>query len=644
MPSTVSCPVCGHRHTIEEYEEDKFCRNCGAPLPLQDGSHATDWRALFPYEPYPPQVDFMSDVERIVGEGGVLIAEACNGFGKTSSALSSLLALGRPILYATRTHEQVRQVLTEVIAINEKSGENFTAVSLASRQHLCLNPDCQDLPQRELLEACRALKEGGRCDYRSDIQEVPLGLPPVLLPRKLIAVGEQKSLCPYYLARQVAKQSRVVVAPYAYVFDSIVRASVGLSLSDRVLVLDEGHNLDKVGQESLSDTLSERGLNIAAEELRAIGAPATHMGRLAKHITEQAEDKPVLQDAEDLQQELELILDMDLHRFMGRYSEAVRTVRMWKLRQGEPPVCYLNGVLSFLGLVASSRKSQYIAVYQRSPRGAALLEYQCLDPSLAVKPVLEEAAGALIMSGTLSPMNLFAEIMGLNSAEKRAYPPIQSSKNIHMVIDAGVTTRFKERSDGMILQVGESLTTDVAGVPNGVLLFFTQRLFMSRCLDVWGTHGIIRARGSRFYLGEKILFVEGVDAERNREIVERYKEEAVGLKGAVLCCVFRGRNAEGSNFPDEEARGIFLVGVPYANYQEPLVRAQISYFNGLSSGLGQRWYLMDAFRAANQALGRGIRSKNDWCHYWLLDRRYAEHINLISKWALGEKPEIREYL
>ena len=600
------------------------------------------WWELFPYNPYPQQVDFMNDVKRIVGSGGVLIAEACNGFGKTSSALSSLLALGRPIVYATRTHEQVRQVLTEIIAINEKSGERFTAVNLASRQHLCLNPDCQDLPQRELLEVCRALKEGEGCDYEIDIQELPSGLPPVLLPRKLISMGQQNSLCPYYLARRAAKQSRVVVAPYAYVFDTIVRASVGLSLSGKVLVLDEGHNLDKVGQESLSDTLSERSLDIATGELKLIGKAKTEIERLTEYLREHTSDEPFLQSSEELEKELESVLGCGLQTFVRRYLEAVKVIRTWKMRQGDPPVCYLNGVLSFLSLVFSSTKSQYIAIYQRTAYGAAVLEYRCLDPSLAVQPVVEEASGALIMSGTLSPMNLFAEIMGLSQAEKRSYPSIQSSENIRMVIDTSVTTRFEERSDEMILQVGKSLVADIVEVPNGVLLFFTQRRFMSRCLDVWRANNIVEARKNQLYLGGKPLFVEGFNAEENRMVVERYKEEAISPKGAVLCCVFRGRNAEGSNFPDEEARGIFLIGVPYANYREPLVRAQISYFNERSPELGQRWYIMDAFRAANQAMGRGIRSKDDRCHYWLLDKRYAEHISLLSKWALGEKPEIRE--
>ncbi len=131
--------------------------------------------------------------------------------------------------------------------------------------------------------------------------------------------------------------------------------------------------------------------------------------------------------------------------------------------------------------------------------------------------------------------------------------------------------------------------------------------------------------GGRPYLAGKPLFREGRDARANQDTVTRYKAAAVTPQGAVLTCVFRGRNSEGSNFPDDQCRGIVLVGVPYANYGDPLVRAQIAYYDRRSMGLGNRWYTMDAFRAANQALGRGIRSREDWCHYWLLDQRYAQH-------------------
>jgi Rad3-related DNA helicase len=99
--------------------------------------------------------------------------------------------------------------------------------------------------------------------------------------------------------------------------------------------------------------------------------------------------------------------------------------------------------------------------------------------------------------------------------------------------------------------------------------------------------------------------------------------------------VFRGRNAEGSNFPYEEARGVFLIGVPYANYSDPVVKAQIGYYSKKRHGLGGKWYLMDAFRAANQALGRGIRHRDDWCNFILMDSRYQLHQSLISSWVLA---------
>ncbi|HUS79544.1 MAG TPA: helicase C-terminal domain-containing protein [Patescibacteria group bacterium] len=641
MPRVVRCPVCERRHTIEEYEEDRFCRTCGALLELGPAERrgGKGWRELFPYEPYPPQVKFMDDVERVLGSGGTLIAEACNGFGKTASSLAVLLSMGRPVVYATRTHEQVRQVLTEVSTINEKAGKRFTAVNLASRQHLCLNPECSDLPVRDAQELCRLLRDDGECPWASEVTELPRGLPPVLTKEALISAGKRRSICPYYLARRASKSCRMVVVPYPYIFNKGVRGGVGLDLAGRALVLDEGHNLDKVGQETMSDTLSEVALDIASEELKAIKMSTRHMQRLARLLRQKTSEKPTLERPEQLERDLELALSSDLERIIDHYSEAVEKIRAHKLSRGDLPASYLNGVLTFLSLVASSSKGKYVALYQRDRRGVNTLTYRCLDPSLAIQPVIEEVDGALIMSGTLSPLDLFAEVVGLEKAEKKAYPPIQNPDKIRMVIDPGVTTTYRERSNEMILSIGRRIAEEVQGVDGGALLFFPQRGFMNTCLDAWGTNGVIETRGGRLLLGDKDLFIEGSSARSNRDIVPRFKRSAVTANGAVLCCVFRGRNSEGSNFPGRQARGIFLVGVPYANYGDPIVRAQIGYYNRQSDGMGQRWYAMDAYRAANQALGRGIRGIDDWCHYWLLDRRYVEGINFISKWALGNGPE-----
>ena len=641
MPASAECPRCHRAHTVEEYEEDPFCRGCGRYLEVVSGAPPDAWRGVFPYEPYPEQEAFMGDVASVVGGGRVLVAEACNGFGKTVSALSCLLPLGRRIVYATRTHEQVRQVLLEMERINEKAGGGYTAVNLASRDFLCLNPECRDLPAGEAQEQCGVLRKAGDCPYDSEVERPPAGLPKVLSREALLEEGRKRKLCPYYLARRVMAERDLVVAPYPYVFSPAIRLTTGLDLEGRVLVLDEGHNLDQVGQEILSDTLTERGLSAAAEEMRLVGKPPRFIERLGEHLLRTDSEKPRLVSAEALERDLELALGASITAFMDAHAPLVEAIRSRKAKDGNPPVSYLNGLLGFFELLQGSVKEKYVGVYTRNYYGAPVIEYRCLDPSLAVKPVVEAARGVLVMSGTLSPLDTFAEIIGLKDAEKRAYPSIQRSSEIRMVVDASVTTEYRERSDEMMARIGEIIAGELDDVKQGALVFFTQRGFMNKCLDVWAGRGALKAHGGRLLLAGKQLFREGRDALQNRDVVARYKRMAVAVGGAVLCCVFRGRNSEGSNFPCDQAQAIILVGVPYANYGDPLVRAQIRYYNRLSGGLGNRWYTMDAYRAANQSLGRGVRGRDDWCHFLLLDRRYAENLGLISRWAQGAGAEVR---
>ncbi len=642
MPS-ITCPGCGREHTVEEYESDRFCRACGSRLRVGRGmgGGSAGWRRLFPYEPYPPQVDFIRDIQETAGRGSVLVAEACNGFGKTVSVLSCLLSMGKRVIYGTRTHEQVRQVLIELEKINEKSGDSYTAVNLASREHLCVNQECRGLPRNEAQELCNVLRKNEECPYVSDLDKPPRGLPCILSRDTLVKEGRRRDVCPYYLARRMMKESRVVVAPYPYIFNPMIRRTTGLDLEGRVLVLDEGHNVDQVGQDILSDTMTERGLSAAAEELRLIGESPRSIERLGEHLLRSDQDKPRLVSAETLQRDMEQALGVDIDAFVAGHSVYVEAVRAKKMQAGNPPVSYLNGLLGFFELLQTSVKEKYVGVYTRSYYGAPVIEYRCLDPSLAVAPVVEEASGAIVMSGTLSPIDTFSEIIGLGDAAQRSYPSIQKSNRIRMVVETGVTTAYRERTEEMIARMGEAVSRAVEAVDQGVLIFFTQRGFMNTCLDVWASKGIVKGLDGRLYLGGKQLYREGADARRNRDVVARYKRMAVGVGGAVLCCVFRGRNSEGSNFPGDQARGIILVGVPYANYGDPLVKAQIGYYNGLRRGLGNKWYTMDAYRAANQSLGRGVRGRDDWCHYWLLDRRYEGSLHHISRWAQGDGAEVR---
>ena len=589
---------------------------------------------LFPYEPYPEQLKFMRDAEIALREGKVLLAEACNGFGKTACALASALSLDRKIIYATRTHEQVRQVLHEVQQINRKAGTEFSAVALASRQNLCLNDACRDLPSFEAIEACRVLRLTHKCPYKTKFNYSILDLPLILSTRSLVFYGKKRNLCPYYLSREAARDSMVVVAPYQYIFNRAIRVKVGLDIRGKILIFDEAHNADKIGQEVLSDSISDRALRSAKRELDMLDYSPVVIERLLDYLEDHVLEKPILKPGSYLFEDLERFLGDSLSLIIDFYTPVVDEIREYKLSRGQVPICYLNGLLKFLSLVASSERESYVAIYRKSSSGLKIIEYRCLDPSLAIKPVIEESYSALIMSGTLSPMDYFTEILGLSEAECRTYSSIARPENVHTYVDTTISTRFKERNEETLRIYGERISKLVRKVPHGALIFFPQRAFMKQALEIWLKNGFIKKKGEEYFLDGKRIFEEGKTARGNSKVISEYKKAARAGKGAVLFAVFRGRNSEGSNFPYEEARGIFNVGLPYADYKDPLVKAQIEYLNRKRPRLGNLWYIMDAFRAANQALGRGIRHRDDWCHFYLMDRRYATHWRFISKWAV----------
>jgi Rad3-related DNA helicase len=523
----------------------------------------------------------------------------------------------------------------EMENINRSSGKLFSAVNLASRQYLCLNEKCRGLSAVEALEACLSLKEAGKCPYKTEIELPDSTLPLVLSISRLKRHGLARGMCPYFLARKAAESCTVIVAPYQYIFNEHIRRRIKLGLGDKVLIFDEAHNADQIGQDALSDTLSEKTLSNARKELEAVGASTDLIDSLAAYLGEKVSENPLAKPGVELRADLERILGTsDFSSFVDKFSDLGEEIRIQKAERGDFPVCFLNGVLGFLERVGSGSGESYVAVYRRSFQGFSVLEYRCLDPSLAIKPVVSEALGALIMSGTLSPLELFAETLGLEEAEKRTYSAIADPENVRTIIDLSVTTKFAERSTDMICRYGETISKLVSKIPNGVLVFFPQRKLMLESLQTWRKMKIMDHMSSRSFLGGKPLFMEGDRAIENRKIVEEYKKVAKSETGAVLCCVFRGRNAEGSNFPYEEARGVFLIGVPYADYSDPVVKTQISYYNTKRKGMGEQWYLMDAFRAANQAIGRGIRHRDDWCNFILMDSRYETHQSLISKWAV----------
>ena len=106
----------------------------------------------------------------------------------------------------------------------------------------------------------------------------------------------------------------------------------------------------------------------------------------------------------------------------------------------------------------------------------------------------------------------------------------------------------------------------------------------------------------------------------------------------LLFTVYRGRNSEGINFNDDEARMVICIGVPYPQLSDIKVILKKDYLNQKykmeknKNFNGWKWYREEAINAVNQSLGRLIRNKNDYGIMICFGIEFSERNIKFSKW------------
>ncbi|OQV21781.1 Regulator of telomere elongation helicase 1-like protein [Hypsibius exemplaris] len=277
----------------------------------------------FPYEPYAIQVNYMEKVIEALQTKSNALLESPTGTGKTLCLLCASMAwlehhkkLYPPsvfssnqthgefgvggedrrrkrmenvrstetprIIYASRTHSQLAQVMQEL----KKTPYKRTKVSImGSRDQMCLNTDVSRLPSNAAKNgACREKVKARSCHYYNNLDEKmdSLSLEPVADIEELVGFGKRNRVCPYYLAKAGEKQADLIFMPYNYIFDPAVRRTVKLDLMNAVVILDEGHNVGKVCEESYSHEITSVDLAVC---IREIGRILTYMAKREKETT-----------------------------------------------------------------------------------------------------------------------------------------------------------------------------------------------------------------------------------------------------------------------------------------------------------------------------------------------------------------------
>lgn len=145
---------------------------------------------------------------------------------------------------------------------------------VASRDHLCIQPDLENLSQTEKNYACNALskkaKPEDRCCFRVDEKYNEESMGSILDIEDLDRIGREKKMCPFYLSKDMRENAHIIFMPYNYILDPIVRSHMKIELENAIIILDEGHNVEKVCEDNACTKIDSSKIRIAVRDLNYV--------------------------------------------------------------------------------------------------------------------------------------------------------------------------------------------------------------------------------------------------------------------------------------------------------------------------------------------------------------------------------------
>ena len=218
----------------------------------------------FPYKIYGNQRIYMVKVIQLLNNRfvsnntNIAALESPTGTGKTLCLLCSTLAwmhemrrqkkFGGKILYTTRTHSQINQIIHEL----RKTCYRPRTAILSSRDYSCVNSNIRKNISGNILNIkCR--KNCVKCPYYNGILSDKREKNNMLDIEELFKNGKSQTFCPFYQQIEIAKSySDIVFMPYNYIFDEDINNIMEIDITNDILIVDEAHNIRKVCEDSKS--------------------------------------------------------------------------------------------------------------------------------------------------------------------------------------------------------------------------------------------------------------------------------------------------------------------------------------------------------------------------------------------------------
>ncbi|KAI5150425.1 chromosome transmission fidelity protein 1 [Enteropsectra breve] len=564
----------------------------------------------FEKELYPAQKQLISDATRIIEENKTGIFSSPTGTGKTLSLLCTLMNFMKKedpddifsllnnssqtvVYYCSRTHTQLSQVVAEL----RTNKESYRGVILGSRMVYCVNEKINSIQNNNVLtDRCRDAIRNDNCkfyDGNAPYTNKTLDI------EDLKALSTAHGFCPYYWAKNNASECKIVFLPYNLLFTREGRESADIDLENKIIVVDEAHNICNTVIElnsfeiKWSDFQRIKGLKGLSNELKTI---LTRIDGCWGTKARNGETHTKLPD--------EFVVETKIDTFnMFEIEEFIISEKLAQKNDFLP----LFDFAKFLRSLTFSDGNGRIFIDRQSMR------FTPLDAAPYFND-LKKCRSILFAGGTMEPIGLLQQV----------FPKIEYF-NYPAASQEFVATIIGKTAQGRAIDMrmekrGEMLEEVIAGlvaltnpiVSGGIVIFVPSKAFLTLFRESQGAKTFKR----KVYFEDDFIFTE-------------FKKSP-----EILVAVMGGRLSEGINFSDGMCRLLVVLGVPY-----PTVSAELSE----RVKHNKDYALNNAMNTVNQAVGRAIRHKNDYAAIVLMDSRYPSLKNKLSPW-IQKKLENDEFM
>jgi len=609
------------------------------------------------------QKEMVIDGINTLSKQGFLLAAAPTGIGKTAASLASSIEVARnnqnQILFLTGRQSQHKIVIETVRSINsnlDKEISEVKVVDLIGRESMCEDVDkmtgkcsCED-----------GIIESSRQSRRDDMKEYILKNPNHV--DDIIEKSKNKKICAWATARSAVKDCDILVCDYNHIFVENVSESslsaMGIDLENTILIIDEAHNLPDRIRNGLERRAILRVFRDARDEIdEFLGTKERVMKKL--DLSENQDNFDIRGINETLRQMKKLFKHMNIW-YKKKQSDLIK---LGKKDMKIPTIEFIGEIDSILNEdldakidnkytmlrkminqlyrvkveqdeeedekeTASTRLADILSIsleYLHNP--ALVLVFDLLgdegrvrsfllDPGVVSGPILASTSGAILMSGTLFPPEMYSDLLQIPENKrilmKEYESPFLGDKR-PVLVAKDVTTKFTERNFHNTEKIRKHILSVVTNTPGHVAFFAPSYALLQDILgDASWLPGYITIKEESNRMSKRMVngYVDDLHRERRNK------------RQVLLAGVLSGKLAEGVDYPNNILDAVICLGLPLAPpsaRQDALKEYYVQRF-----GNNKAWRytsFQPAINSIMQALGRPIRKSEDRAIVILLEKR-----------------------